>query len=299
MKILVLSGGTSNEREVSLRSGVNVMAALREAGFDIVEADPGAEGIDLAKLVQGVDLVIPILHGAGGEDGQLQAELEALGVRYLGSDSKASALAFHKHKTKQHLASRDIITPCGQLVSHDQFHASELKHKPHVLKPVDGGSSIDTHIAHHPAASRAELLEPLFAKYGQLLLEELIVGHEITVGVLGDEALPIILIVPPAGGEFDYENKYNGKTSEIVAPLEVSPELTKRAQQLALDVHRELGLKHLSRTDMIITSEGQIYVLEANTMPGMTEQSLYPKAAQAAGMSMADLMKRLVELSMS
>lgn len=295
-KILVLAGGNSSEREVSLRSGLAVSRALEEAGYDVLQADPRMEGFDLAALAAGCDLVFPVLHGAGGEDGTIQSALEDLGCAYIGADSAASRICYDKWQYKQALTASGVRNAAGALVDTETFRRSELIQGPFVLKPNDGGSSVDTFIVRNPESADMPVIEEALSRYGTMLLESLIDGREITVGVLQDEALPVVEIVPPSDGEFDYENKYNGRSLELCPPREVSPEVQKQAQQIALDIHRAFHIDGLSRTDMIITFDTQeLYVLETNTMPGMTDQSLFPKAAAVAGFAMPDLVRVLVE----
>jgi D-alanine-D-alanine ligase len=299
MKILILAGGTSNERDVSLRSGANVATATQALGHEVVRADPGEADFDLAHAVADIDVVLSTLHGAGGEDGTMQRVLERYGKPFVGSGSVASALAFDKSRYKERLVTEEGINlPEGVVVNKMAFEASPLIKSPFVLKPIKGGSSLDIHIV-HDVTKLPVTIDEVFARYGELLLEELIDGQEVTVGVLGDEALPLILIEPPAGEEFDYANKYNGKSRELTNPTTMSTELQRRAQELALKVHHLIGCRHLSRSDMIITPKGEIYLLETNTIPGLTEASLLPKAAAAAGITMAQLVERLLALALA
>jgi D-alanine-D-alanine ligase len=297
-RVLVLQGGDSSEREVSLRSAANVVRQLETLGYPVTVADPASEDFDLAKLTADCDVVLPILHGAGGEDGVLQRQLETLGVPFLGAGSAACELTFDKAAYRKFITGQGIWMAEGEIVNREQFQASRLRQAPYVLKPIDGGSSVDTVILHELAAEPSPAyFDDLFARYGTMLLEELIEGQELTVGVLGDTPLPIILIVPPSDETFDYENKYNGRTQEIVNPKQVAPEVQKNAQTLALQLHRLTGCRHLSRSDMIATPDGKLYVLETNTIPGLTEQSLFPKMAAATGMDIAALVKCFVDMA--
>jgi D-alanine-D-alanine ligase len=296
-KILVLQGGSSSEREVSLRSAANVIEQLKKLGHEVAVADPADVNFDLQKSAQGCDMVLPILHGAGGEDGMLQRQLEQMGKAFLGSGSEACELTFDKAMYREFLAEYGVLMADGEVVDAAEFKRSELRDAPYVLKPIDGGSSVDTVILHDLANEPDEAyFAELFTRHPEMLMEELIVGQELTVGVLGDKALPVILIVPPQAENFDYENKYNGRTQEIVNPAEVPVNIQERAQDLALRLHRLTGCRHVSRTDMIATSDGTIYVLETNTIPGLTAQSLLPKAAAAAGWDMTELVKCFVRM---
>lgn len=296
MKILVLGGGNSSEREVSLRSSNAVQAALEAIGHEVEFVDPAAGDNAVREAASRNELVFPILHGTGGEDGTIQRLLDDAGKPYLGSDAAASELCFDKARLKEVLRAQGILTPAGEKVSEETFAHSPLTHRPFVLKPVADGSSVGTLIV--PALPFDESkADALLKEYGEMLLEEMIVGTEITVPVLGESALPVIEIVPPDGKVFDYENKYNGATSELCPPLHVSAELQAKAQSIAEQVHAASGARHLSRTDMIITPEGQIYVLEINTLPGMTATSLFPKSAAVAGLDWPKLAAKLVELA--
>jgi D-alanine-D-alanine ligase len=297
-KILVLQGGLSSERDVSLRSAANVITELKKLGHEVVVADPADADFNLQKSTRDCDIVFPILHGAGGEDGVLQRQLEQMGKPFLGSGSEACEVTFDKALYRDFLVEYGVLMADGGAVTVAQFKWSELRDAPYVLKPIDGGSSVDTVILHDLAQEPNEAyFADLFTRHPEMIIEELIEGQELTVGVLGDKALPVILIVPPAAETFDYENKYNGRTQEIVNPAQVSGNVQERAQDLALRLHRLTGCRHLSRTDMIATPDGRLYVLETNTIPGLTAQSLLPKAAAAAGLDMAALVKCFIALA--
>jgi D-alanine-D-alanine ligase len=297
-KILVIAGGISNEREISLRSGQHVAEQLKKAGYDVILGDPQDKDFDLGVIGKGVFVALPMLHGQGGEDGLIQAELEKHGILYVGSRPKACQKRYSKDKCKVIMAEHGILTPAWQVVDKQQFDKSGLRESAYVLKPIRGGSSIDMLIVHNPDHQPVDenYVMSLFEKYDHMLLEELIEGQEVTVGILGDKPLPLIQIIPPAGEEFDFTNKYNGKTTEIPNPPDISIEKQQEAQATALRMHEVIGCRDISRTDMIIAENGAIYVLEINTAPGMTEASLYPKAVQAAGINMPDFMETLVLL---
>jgi D-alanine-D-alanine ligase len=297
MKVLVLLGGSSNEREVSLRSGAAVAEALESQGHEVSKYDPADGYESLEAYKDKVRCVLPILHGKGGEDGEVQQELERIGMKYLGADVKRSKLCSDKAEFKKAIAKLGITTPKWQVISRNSLKNSALSHQPHVLKAIDGGSTIDTFIAREPENPPYKL--DVFERYPTMLLEDLIEGIEITVGILGNNALPILEIIPPPGGEFDYENKYNGASQELYPPPHVTEDKQKEAQKLAEKVHQSLSVRHLSRTDMMIDESGKIYIIELNTMPGLTPQSLYPKEATAAGLSMEKLVEKFLELVLS
>jgi D-alanine-D-alanine ligase len=297
-KILLLAGGSSSEREISLRSGAAVRAALKQAGHDVTVLDP-ADNLEDAAL-QGYDAIFPVLHGTGGEDGILQARFESLGIHsFVGSDAQSSALCFDKWRYKELLDQRGILNARGARINAPELRQHPLAQVPFVLKPYDGGSSVDTFIVRNPTTADFNAMETACERYGSMLIEELIDGIEITVGVLGEQALPVIEIIPPSDGEFDYENKYNGKTQELCPPQHVSAEIQTAASQLAVHIHKLCGCRDFSRTDMFVTPDGKLYVLETNTIPGMTDQSLLPKAAATASIDMVTLCNQLVQLAIS
>lgn len=296
MRILVLAGGDSDEREVSLRSGDAVVRALRTAGYTVGEADP-RNGLTANTLADG-DVVFPVLHGKGGEDGVIQKQLESLSIPFVGAGSTASALCFDKHTYKRFLAQNNIDCAQSDLVNYEAYKKHKLTQKPYVLKPYDGGSSIDTFLV-RDIDNPPEAIKAAFEKHNQLLLEELAEGIETTVAILGDQPLPVIEIIPPKNEAFDFKNKYNGRAQELCPPQTVDIETQHKLQDLALHIHKLSGCRHLSRTDIIVTPEGRLVPLETNTIPGMTDQSLVPKAAQAASISMPELVHKLVQQAMT
>jgi D-alanine-D-alanine ligase len=296
MKIVVLGGGDSPEREVSLQSAKAVANAARAARLEVIEQDP-KNGLDFFDVIDKNCVVLPILHGAGGEDGVIQKELENRKLAFLGSDSVSSANCFDKWKTRQILLSNDMPMPRGDLVTRSTYAKHPVSQMPHALKVLHGGSSIGTLIVQDPASLNAEKINELFKTEEFAVIEELIAGTEITVPILDQRALPVIEIIPPPNAEFDYENKYNGKSQELCPPKSVSEDLQQRAQKLAEQVHRAMNCRHLSRVDIMIDKSNQLYILEINTIPGMTEQSLYPKSAAVAGLSMPELVKFFVDMA--
>lgn len=296
MKIAVLAGGDSSEREVSLRSGSAVQAALAASGHVAKIIDPASQAMDSA-LAQNFAVAFPIIHGKGGEDGHLQQQLEQVNLPYVGTGVAASRLCFHKWDWRQFVGPHGIPLAEGDLVDSDSIWEHELAKKPFVLKPVDGGSSIDTVIVRDAKNLPESQLRDVLARHRRMLIEQLIEGIEITVGVLDNTALPVIEIVPPTEGEFDYENKYNGASQELCPPEHVSEDVQETAQKLAEKVHQLCECRDLSRTDMIVKSDGSLVVLEINTLPGMTDQSLFPKAAATAGIPMSELCNRLVHMA--
>lgn len=289
-KVHVICGGTSDERAVSLRSGEAVREALAQAGYEVAVFDTS----DSDNAISACDVVFPVLHGAGGEDGEFQERLEKLGVKFVGSGSVASRLCMDKAAYREHMIAQGFLMAQGQAVTRNEYLASPLAHAPHVLKPIDGGSSIDTHIIRDAASIDTTAVVASFTRHPRMVLEELIEGTELTVGVLGDRALPVIEIIPPSDGEFDYENKYNGQTQELCPPQHVSEAVQQAVQAIAVQVHNAAGCRDFSRSDFITTASGKHYLLETNTIPGMTQTSLFPKMAQTAGISMPELVSMLV-----
>lgn len=295
MRILVVSGGSSDEREVSLRSGANITEGLIAAGYETSQYDPATSDISLKKAVEGCDVVFSIMHGSGGEDGTFQTQLERLGIPYVGSGVYASELCFDKWNYRALLQSHGLPVAPGELVDAETFWTSELIKQPFVLKPPKGGSSIDTILVRDVSLLDKVAITTDLTKHHQLLLEQLIVGTEITVGVLGATVLPVIEIIPPEHAEFDYINKYNGATQELCPPVHVSQDIQTKAQTLALRIHELCDCSGFSRTDMMVSATGELFVLETNTLPGMTTESLFPKAAATHGIDLATLVDTLVK----
>lgn len=296
MKIGVLMGGFSREREISLRSGKAVLKALNDKGFQAHPVEIFSQ--DFADTLQpgSFDFAFITLHGAGGEDGFVQTVLEKHRIPYLGSGPEASARAFNKITAKQIFVQAGIPTPDFEVLS-----SSDWKTKvsglvfPVFIKPADEGSSIDVFCC-ETAAELREAMSGLMEKYSVMLAERKIAGRELTVGIVGNRALPVVEIKPKRGF-YDYQAKYD-KTSgtEYVVPAVIPDETAKRAQEIALATHRALGLRDFSRVDIMMGDKG-LFVLEANTIPGFTETSLLPKAAGAAGMNFQDLCGELVRIA--
>lgn len=297
MNILILYGGDSPEREVSLKSGENVSEALKKSGHKTFMHDTlqGFEGI--AEYKDKVDLVFPILHGLNGEDGKVQKILEELNMKFLGAGSTASEKSFNKIRAHEIIEKNRIKMPRYREVVIADID-DQMFSRPYVLKPIEGGSSIDTQIVRSNSSSEIETSKSLLKKYKKMILEELISGREITVPVLGDKCLSVIAIIPPKNEEFSFENKYNDKSQEICpAPREyISAQKQFEAQEISMKIHKTLEIRDLSRTDLILSEDGELFVLEINTMPGMRKESLYPKAAKEAGITMEDLVNQFVKM---
>jgi D-alanine-D-alanine ligase len=297
MHVLLLAGGYSNERDVSLRSGDAVEKALISKGHTVHRIDP-KQDIDWSEVSTGIDVAFIALHGAGGEDGIIQAQLEKAGIPYTGSGIGASELCWDKWAFKEFLDDKDVPLTKGALVTAADT-SNEYFKRPFVLKPIRGGSTLDTLIARDVTEDTIAEAAKLLKKYDSMLVEELVEGIEITIPVIGETALDIIEIVPPPNKEFDYENKYNGETQELCPPQHVSDTMQQQAKDLAVRIHTLTGCRDISRTDMIIDSSNKLHVLETNTVPGLTETSLVPKSAAVAGMDMATLCEKLIQLALT
>jgi D-alanine-D-alanine ligase len=287
-KIAVLMGGPGSEREVSLASGNAVLNALLGLGLDAVAVD--VTGTSIA-LPQGVGLAFNLIHGTFGEDGQLQRILDDLGIPYTGAGAESSRKAFDKNLAKATFAAMGVPTPRAETVDFSSGPRLPSFAAPFVVKPPREGSSVGVNIVREPAMADAAMADA--AKYGNdILVEEFIDGLELTVGILNDEALPVVHIIPPEG-VYDMASKYpwlsGAQGSQYVCPATITAEATRAVQEAALAAHRALGIEVYSRVDVLLDKQGRPFVLEANTIPGMTETSLLPKAAAAAGIDFPTL----------
>lgn len=303
-KVAVLYGGTSGEREVSLSSGTAVGKALQEAGFQVTMIDP-AEKKNLLTLIEGdFDVAFLGLHGKGGEDGTMQGFLETIGLPYTGSGVCASALAMSKCKAKQMYRAAGLPTlPSITLKQDVPYTVDEIISElgDHcVIKASEEGSSIGLYIVEGKEAIE-EAIREAFTHDSEVLVEKYCKGRELTVGVIGNEkpqALPIIEIV--SRNEFyDYDAKYSPGGSEHICPAEIDEETTKAIQRCAEEAHKALGCRGESRTDFLLEDNGSFWILETNTLPGMTETSLLPDAASKVGLDYVVLCTKLVELALS
>lgn len=289
----MLFGGNSSERKISKRSGKAVIKALREAGFRVLPMDP-ANRLKTDRDLKKVDLAFIALHGRGGEDGAIQRMLEKKRLPYVGSDPKASLRAFDKAKAKRLFLKSRIPTPAYQLIKqYGDYRKLSRFPLPFFIKPTQEGSSIGAFSVENFTQS-AEKIRRAFRRYQTLLAEEKIEGREFTVGILKTKALPVIELVPKRKF-YDYRAKYTKGMTEYRVPAPIAEKFSKKLKQMAILVHRTLGLRDFSRVDIMMNSKGQPFVLEANTIPGFTELSLLPKAARAAGISFQELCYKLIE----
>ena len=292
-RITVMLGGPSAEREVSLRSGVAIARALRSRGHEVSELDPvpGAW-----SLPAGTDAVFLALHGTYGEDGTVQEELDRLGVAYTGCDAAASRSAFDKARTKAICVAGGVPMARSRV-----FHEPDAPwptgwEPPVVLKPVRQGSSVGLRFVDRVEDFAAALADSL--QHGsEVMMEERIIGRETTVGILGEWALPIVEVRPKAGA-YDYTNKYTAGRTEYLCPAPFDAAVTAAIQNASLAAFRAVGGRDYGRVDVMVRAGGQPVVLEVNTLPGMTETSLLPKAAAAAGIDFEGLCDRMLELAL-
>lgn len=305
LRVALLAGGKSGEREVSLKGAIEVARALDPDKYEVKRYDPASDLEKLAADAGRLDVAFILLHGLYGEDGTMQGFLELLGIPYQGAGVLGSAIAIDKSLSKLLYKNKGLMVPDWIMADRQDIKnpdrlLAQLS-LPLVVKPSRQGSSLGMSIA----SSEKELaagIELAFAYDRAVMVEQYISGREITGGVLGNEtltALPIVEIIPGEKYQFfDYEAKYQPGATREICPADLDSELTARAQECAVTAHRALCLRGYSRTDMIVGTDGKIYVLETNTIPGMTPTSLLPQAAKVHGLSFADLLDRLIELAL-
>ena len=289
--VAVLMGGRSAEREVSLRTGAAVAEALRKRGHDVRELDGGPElGRELLQL--GPRAAFLALHGRWGEDGTVQGLLEVLGIPYTGSGVLASALAMDKGVSKVVFRALGVPTPDFQVLAPDEGLDRLEVALPLVAKPLREGSTIGVAVA-RTAEEVASAVATARAHGPEILLESFVAGRELTVGVLDGEALPVVEVIPETGF-YDYESKYTPGRTRYVCPAALTPAEAAAVGRAGREAYRALGCAGAARVDVLLDPDGRPWVLEVNTIPGMTPTSLLPKAAAAAGMSFEDLVERIL-----
>jgi D-alanine-D-alanine ligase len=297
--IVLAKGGPGSERKVSLETAKGVAEALRSLDATVVELD--IDGPDF-EVPAGSLAVFNVIHGTFGEDGQIQRILEAKGVPYTGAGSTSSELAFDKERSKARFVECGVPTADYQILDLASAGPENVTIPvPLVMKPLREGSSVGVHII-KDAAGIAPAIEDLKKYGGVALVEPFISGKELTVGILGDQVLPVVHI-QPRDGFYDISNKYPWLTgqggSDYFCPADLSPETTKAVQDAAMAAHKALGVEVYSRVDVLLDGDDRPYVLEVNTIPGMTATSLLPKAARAAGIMYPALCARILELSLN
>lgn len=293
MNITMLLGGPGAEREVSLRSGAAVAKALRSLGHQVQVLDPRDGSWTLPA---GTDVVFLALHGTYGEDGTVQRRLDELGALYTGCDAESSRIAFDKVLTKKRCLEAKVPTAKFLVVNSEKTPWPENWQPPLVVKPVRQGSSVGLQFVERVEDWQKALAEAL--KFdSEVLVEEKIAGRETTVGILAGQPLPIVEVRPKTGS-YDYKNKYTAGCTEYFCPADFDSATTKRIQAAALGAFRAVGGRDYARVDVMVRADGSPVVLEVNTQPGMTETSLLPKAAAAAGLGYAELCERMIDLAL-
>ena len=285
-KVAVMMGGPSAEAEVSLRSGAAVANALRTAGYAVDEVNPKSGRL---KFAADVEAVFIALHGAFGEDGVVQRKLRDMGMPYIGSGPEASRVSLDKLASKRVFAAAQIPTADFEVLTAPGPHTLPL---PLVVKPASEGSSIGLHCVRRNA-NWDDALRDALAHGNPVLVEKYIPGRELTVGILGEDALPVVEICAPKGW-YDYKAKYTKGRTQYLVPAPLTAKQAARAQELARRVFCALGCRDLGRVDMRLTPQNELFVLEMNTIPGFTETSLLPKAAAAAGINFVELCNRIM-----
>ena len=336
MKIVVLAGGTSTERDISIISGTGICGALRQKGHQAILVDIfcGIEKVDwenpfpaeydvekaaehmksfnpqieemektrrsffgpnVLELCEKCDIVFLGLHGANGEDGKVQAAFDLMGIRYTGTGYLSSAMAMDKRITKEVFLMNQVPTPGGFSMTRENQEKHGLNF-PVVVKTSCGGSSVGVYIVNDQKEYEASLADA--SQYGEeIVVEEYIKGREFSVAVVDDKAYPVIEIAP-IQGFYDYKNKYQAGSTVETCPAEISPELTAKMQENAVKAAKALGLTGYSRLDFMMKENGDMYCLEANTLPGMTPTSLIPQEAKVLGMDYPTLCEELIRISM-
>ncbi|RUM35249.1 MAG: D-alanine--D-alanine ligase [Desulfobulbus sp.] len=304
IRLALIAGGISGEREVSLKGAAEVEKALDGEKYDVTRYDPATDLARIATDAGKLDAAFILLHGIHGEDGTMQGFLELLGLPYQGSGVLGSAMAMDKNLAKTLYQLNGLPVAAWEMATISDIDKPEqLLGKlslPLVIKPVRQGSSLGMSIVRKPA-DLPDALQLAFKHDTEVMVEEFVAGREITVGVIGNEeltALPLVEIIPSKQYDFfDYEAKYKPGATREVCPAEIDDAIRDKAWQYGLAAHKALQLKGYSRTDMIVRGE-EIFILETNTIPGMTETSLFPQAAAEAGLGFSVLLDRLVQLAM-
>lgn len=295
MKVLIITGGSSPERKISFMSAGEVKKGLEEFGYKVKLFDLRKGYKELKKNLKKFDVIFPVLHGEEGEGGQLQKFLTSLKIPFVGGDPKGFKKGWYKISFKKFCEKNNIPTASWRKVS---SRKDILRFGfPCVLKSDSGGSSKEVVILKSKNDLKNSLCQKLLKSEFKLFAEKYLPGVEITVSIFQNKALPVVEIIPPEGEWFDYKNKYWGATKEIPHAPSLIPKLRDLVQKIALKIHKTLNLGHYSRIDFIV-SDGKPYVLEVNTIPGLTASSLFPKAAAAVGIPFPKLMDKLVKMTL-
>lgn len=307
-RVAVLKGGRSLEREVSLRSGANVEAALRRLGHDVVALDADRNLVRTLRAEK-PDVAFVAMHGEGGEDGTVQELLEIIGIPYTGSGVTASERSWDKVVAKASFAGEGLPTPPAYAFSQAAFRElgaadalGDIERRlglPLVVKPAKGGSALGIRVAHEPGEVPGALMAAL-GYDDRVLLEGFVPGRDLALCVLGNEsprALPVVEAVPHERDFYDFESRYTPGLTDLIAPADLPPGIAEEATRIALACYRTLGCRGFGRVDMMLDPDGHLQVLELNTIPGLTDTSLMPRAAEAAGMTFDELVERVLDLA--
>lgn len=293
-------GGPGAERKVSLASGQAVASVLKEAGYSVTEIEVTDHSVDVPA---GIDLCFNLIHGTYGEDGGLQRDLEKVGVAYTGAGVNTSRIAFDKNLSKEVFVAHDVPTPAAEILDCSNGIQLPKMPAPFVVKPPREGSSVGIQVVKTDAEAEKAIADA--AKFSpDLLIEQFVQGRELTVGVVGGKVLPVVEIIPPDGEWYDMETKYpwlSGQEaqSQYFCPAALSEAEQMAVQAAALKAYQALGIEVYARVDVLLDADGNPYVLEANTIPGMTESSLLPLSAKAEGFTFLSLCERIAELSLA
>lgn len=301
--VALLYGGISGEREISLKSGENVISALRAQGFTVIPIDTGKQGFVIDLLGANADVAFICLHGIGGEDGSIQGLCEIINLPYTGSGILASSLAMDKERSKLFYRSEGLLTPKSVTIRKGEYSDPDYIIKelslPLVIKPVSDGSSLGVSIAHN-TSDFEQAIKSGFLISDLLMAEQFIAGIELTVAVLGNDdvqALPPIEIVP-VHEFYDFESKYQEGGSRHICPARIAEQEIEDCQDAAIRAHKALGCRGVSRTDIILDQNKKCWVIETNTIPGMTGTSLLPHAAEAVGIGLGELYRKLIDFAL-
>lgn len=293
-KILVLMGGWSNEREISLISGESVFNSLITSGLDVIKLDLNKDNISKVKELN-PDRIFIVLHGKGGEDGEIQLHLENLGIPYTGSGSESSKVCMNKRTTKKILLENNIQTPSYIKIS-KSTNIEDIENSfqyPFVIKPTSEGSSIGVYVVEDRVSCKDAINENVKIS-NDVIVEEYISGKEYTVGIVGNNALPVIKLIPP-GKFYDFEAKYNSKETKYICPSGLDQNTEEEIKKLSLNCFSLLNCRGWGRVDLIIDKKNNPWVIELNTVPGMTEHSLVPMAANYRNINFNELVLKILD----
>jgi len=292
LKVAVLMGGPSSEREVSLNTGNAMVEACKQNGFETIPIEFEEDILTHLSTLQNADVVLMALHGGIGENGRIQGMFESLGICFTGSDALSSAMCMDKHISKLLAEDVGIDTPKWRRIKKGNKINNVIGY-PCVVKPNSEGSTVGLTIVDSEEELDAAV-DLAFTYDDEILIEKYIAGKEITCSIVGNDVLPLIEI-KPSHDLYDYECKYTKGLTEYICPTELNKEITESIQKTSLDVYKLLKCRHYGRVDFRLDNDGKHWFLEVNTLPGMTDTSLVPKAAKAVGMSFKELIRSIIE----